>query len=208
MGELEKEFTSETLLENISADHCWAITAKILTGLIVLRIIKARALFGKGEGIIAPVMAYEKAMEISAKIMDELSRKFFPWVKEMFNIPVEDAIGAAQLIWVASILYAGPERESEILEETRERVVLRLSKCAYMELRLSKCAYMERLNELGKDPEIRITYIPGPSTCAAACQAWGEEGIKAINPQLTFNLTKATMWGDPYCEWVIEFKDE
>lgn len=196
MAELGKKFTTETLLEKISADQCWAITAKILTGLIVLRIIKARALFGKGEGILAPVMAYEKAMEISAKIMDELSRKFFPWVKEMFNIPVEDAVEAAQLIWVAGILYTGPERESEIFEETRERVVLRLS----------KCAYMERLNELGEDPEIRITYIPGPSTCAAACQAWGEEGIKVINPKLTFKLTKATMWGDPYCEWVIEFK--
>jgi len=185
---------AEELLEKIPPKKRWELTASILTRFIVLRLLKARPLLGKGEGIIAPVLAYEKYMEINAKIWGESGRKSYPWVKESFNIPVKDAVGAAELVTVAATLTQGPEWEYKIVEAVPERVVYRIT----------KCAFMERLKELVVDPE----HIPDFSSCAAACQAWSEEGVTAISPKLTFTLTKAMPRGDPFCENVYEFKEE
>jgi hypothetical protein len=114
----------------------------------------------------------------------------FPWIKEMFNISVEDAIGAAKLVLVAGRSLQGPELESEIIEATPERAVTRVT----------KCAWWERNKENGLTPVLMI--------CPAGHQAWGEEGLKAVNPKLTYKLTKTMPWGDPYCEEIIEFKEE
>jgi len=35
-----------------------------------------------------------------------------------------------------------------------------------------------------------------------------EEGLKAINPKFTYKFTKVMPRGGPYCEVVIEFKEE
>ena len=59
---------------------------------------------------------------------------------------------------------------------------------------------MERYNEFEVDPAL--------STCPPGDQAWGDEGFKAVNPKLTYKVTKAVPWGDPYCEFVYEFKEE
>ena len=180
----------EELLENIPAEMHWAITAKILTRLSVLRIHKARPLLGIGEGIIAPIMGWEKYDEINAKIHGEGGKRVLPYVKETFNIPVEDAIGAAKLYIVAVPLHRGPETKMEIVEKSRERVLLRCT----------KCPWLERVKELKGKLELMV--------CPEGDQAWAEEGLKAINPKLTYKLTKAMPRGDPYCEVVIEFKEE
>ena len=182
---------TEELLEKIPAEKRWALTAKILTGLSTLRDLKAvMPLLGKGEGIIAPVMGYEKYLEINTKIYTEGGKKMFQMVKERFNIPVEDAIGAYTLYIVAAILQNGPEFIAELIEAAPERVVFRRT----------KCAWYERYVDLGLDPELRV--------CPTGHQAWGEEGFKSINPHLKFTLTKAMPRGDPYCEAVIEFREE
>ena len=179
------------LLEKIPTKKCWEITAKILTRLTVLRGSKTIApLLGKGEGIISPVMGWEKFEEIQAKIMGRGSNRFFPMVKERFSIPVDDAIGAAKLLIVAVTLMAGPEYKFELVEKTRERVILRRT----------QCPWWERYNEHKVDPELWV--------CPSGHQAWCEEGLKAIDPKLTYKLVNALTWGDPYCEAVIEFKDE
>jgi len=49
MGELREKITTETLLEKIPAEKCWAITAKTLTGFMALRHILTRPLLGKSE---------------------------------------------------------------------------------------------------------------------------------------------------------------
>lgn len=180
----------EELLEKIPAEKRWEITVKVLSKLFALRIILTRPLLGTGEGIISTILGWEKHEEIQEKTFGEHGRHFIPWVKETFNIPVEDAIGAAKLVIVAGALMRGPEIKDEIIEATRERAVLRRT----------QCVWIERYKEYEVDTELL--------TCPPAHQAFSEEGLKAINPKITHTLTKAIPWGDPYCEWIIEFKKE
>jgi hypothetical protein len=84
----------------------------------------------------------------------------------------------------------GPEMESKTVEATPERCVWRVT----------KCTWMERYKECEVDP----AFIP----CVHGDQAWGDEGLKAVNPKLTYTITKAMPRGDPYCEGIIEFKEE
>ena len=181
---------AEELLKKIPTEKRWALTAKILSKLNTMRIQLTRPHLGIGEGITAPIMAWEKYKEVQEKIWADSGVKLLPWVKETFEIVVEDAIGAAKLVFVAGILTVGPEGEGEIVEATPERSVRRVT----------GCAWWENHKESGLAPEL--------SSCPAACQTWVEEGIKAVNAKLTVNLTKAMPWGDPYCENVFEFKEE
>jgi hypothetical protein len=183
---------AEELLEKIPPEKRWAITAKNLWRFIILRGDKIIAPdLGKDEGIFAPVMGAEKWDELSNTVFAKGGKKMFPQIKEMFDIPVEDAIGATKLSIVFGTLFMGPEFLSaiEIIEETRERVVLRY-----------KCPHWERYKEFDVDPAI----IP----CGAGHQLLGSEGLKVVNPKITYKLTKALPWGDPYCEDVYEFKDK
>jgi hypothetical protein len=181
---------AEELLEKIPAEKCWAITAKALTGFNLLRIVLIRALMGKGDGVFAPVMGWEKYEEISMKTWGESGKCFTPFVKETFNIPVEDAIGAAKLYIITCFLTAGPEDRYEMAEETPERAIIQWI----------RCGWMERYKEFEVDPAL--------STCPTGHQALASEGLKAINPKLTFKLTKAMPRGDPYCEGIIKFNKE
>ena len=123
------------------------------------------------------------------KIYSESRKKLNLRVKEMFNIPVEDAIGAVKLYIVSEKLFRGPEMKVEIVEATRKRAVVRWF----------KCAWDERFNELEVEPELRGgCHIHEPIN---------NEALKAINPKLIYKLTKSLARGDPYCEAVIEFKD-
>ena len=111
-------------------------------------------------------------------------------VKEMFNISVEDAVGASKLAIVFATLLSGPEPWWEIVEATPERAIFRAPECWCWEI----------YNEYEVEPEFR--------PCEVAEKSCWEEGFKEINPKITFKLTKALPWGDAYCEAVIEFKDE
>jgi hypothetical protein len=141
---------------------------------------------GIDEGIIAPVWGWEKYLEINTKIFGEDGKRFYPWVKEIFNIPVEDATGAAKLLLVSAIVAFGPESDIEIVKATREKAVVRWI----------KCPFGENNKKFGYKPELWV--------CPTAHQVRGEEGLKAINPKLTHKLIKA-LPRDSYCEAVIEF---
>ena len=182
---------AEELLERIPPEKCWAITAKILTDFLVMRgeAIIAPAL-GRSEGFISPLWSKEKWIEIGVKIFGDGAKKMFPMFKEMFNVSVEDAVEAAKLVIVVVILMFGPEFKFELVEESRERAVLRWTKCA--------------LWENYKEHDVDPAFIP----CEAVHQTVCEEGFKTINPKLTGTLTKSRLRGDPYCEDVYEFKDE
>ena len=182
---------AEELLEKIPPEKRWEITAKFLWRfLISTGATLVAPEMGTGEGWIAPVLGWEKVEEIATKVWTEGGRKFYPWVKETFNIPVDDAIEAAKLVWVAARLAFGDELETENVEATSERVVTRYT----------KCPWANRWKEHKLDHEIVSCYTPH--------ETWVEMGLKAINPTLTYKLTKAIGWGDPYCEEVIEFKKE
>jgi hypothetical protein len=182
----------QELLEKIPFEKRWAITAKNLWRFTILRGDKLiAAIMGKGEGITAPVMGAEKWKEINDKIYSDGGKQMFPWVKEMFNILVEDAVGAAKLVIVAVTLLAGPEVKYEIVEVTQERTVLRLTKCP---------SVWEIYEEFEVNPEHRA--------CDPACQTFRKEGLKAVNPKITYKLEKAIPRGELYCEDVIEYKDE
>ena len=180
------------LLEKIPPEKRWAITAKTLTRFIVLRMLKTSTPFlGKNDGILSLLSGWDKEVEIKAKIYTESARKFLPLVKEMFSIPVEDAVGAAKLVDVATTLMNGPEMKFELVETSPERVVSRIASCAWME-------------RWFKDFGTKLELIP----CHVGHEAWCKAGLQAINPMLTYRITKAMQWGDPYCEEIIEFKEE
>ena len=179
------------LLEKIPAEACWAITAKFLIGFSILRGSKTIVpLMGKEEGIIAPVLGFEKFEEILAKVFYEGGRRIYLNTKQMLNIPVNDAAEAAKLGAVVENLVSGPEWKREYVEESSHRVVCRIT----------KCPWWERYKELEVDPELR--------PCDGAHEIQNREGLKAVNPKMTFKFTKAMPRGDPYCEEVFEFKEE
>ena len=179
------------LLERVHLEKSWAITAKTLLRFLVNRGSKIFApTLGKGEGIISPVLGAEKWTEIIMKIYSDSARKMFPLVKERFNIKVEGAIGAAKLVIVAATLLMGPEWEYERVEESKERTVIRTT----------KCAWWEGYKELAVDHTLR--------TCdKGGCHTWVVGGLNAINPKLTFKLTKALPRGDPYCEYIFRIEE-
>jgi hypothetical protein len=144
----------------------------------------------KDEGIIAPVLGAEKWIEMNVKIYGEGILFMALLLKDMFNIPVENAIEYANLYIVNMTLCPGPGLEVEFIEKTPERVVVRTT----------KCPYMDRYKEFEVDP----TFI----SCGHSHKLYNEEHLKKINPKLTGKLTKAMPFGDPYCEEVIEFKEE
>ena len=191
MAELEKEFTTETLLKKIPADKCWAITTQALLNLLFLRGSKTLVpLLGIGEGVIAPIMGWETFKELNTKVFVETYKQFIPWVKETFNIPLEDAIGAVKLGKVSGTLNSGPEIVIEIVEQTPERALSRTT----------KCPWWEKYKELGVKPELTL--------CKPVCEAFFGEAFKEINPKITSKLTKSMPSGDPYCERIDEFKEE
>jgi hypothetical protein len=182
---------AEELLEQIPPEKRWAITAQILARFIFLRGDKLIApQLGVGKDIISPLWSKEKWFEIQEKVLPESATGMMQ-TKKMFNIPVDDAIGAAKLVIVGATLLYGPEQKWwEIIEENPERVVLRAPKCFGWEL----------YNEYEVEPELR--------TCYSLEQLVWPVALKSINPKLTYTLTKSVAWGDPYCEAVIEFKEE
>ena len=186
--ELLDKITSKKLAEKVPAEKCWAITAQALTKLIASRVHLTRPQFGRGEGIVAPVTGWEKYQEIQEKIFSEGGMKFISWVKETFNIPVEDAIGADNLSTVTGALQNGPDREYIHIERTPERVVGRYLKCPWWEI----------YKDYGVKPEFTI--------CEPVCAEIFEEGIQIINPKITYKITKSMPRGDPYCEFLTEFR--
>ena len=187
----KKENSMVVLLDKFPAEKRWEITTKALTRLYVLRMKKTGAtLLGKGKGITALLLGREKHQEIQEKAWGEGGTHKLPWVKETFNIPVEDAIGAAKSVIVAAYLVHGPELDRKIVEATPERAVLRTT----------KCAWTERYEELEVDFVLQ--------DCESGHVGWCEAGLKLINPKITYKMTKAIPRGNPYCEEVIEFKEE
>ena len=192
MAELsEKNKGIEELLEKIPPEKRWDITAKTLWRFKIMRGDKLIAPeLGVGKDIISPLWSKEKWDEINEKITGDAGKKGMPMVKDMFNIPVEDAVGAAKLLIVFETLLFGPEAWWEIVEVTPERAVFRAPECWCWEM----------YNEFEVEHELR--------PCDVAEQSCLEKGYEAINPKITYKLTKALPWGDPYCESIIEFKNE
>jgi hypothetical protein len=181
----------EELLERIPPEKCWEITTKILWKIIVLRGDKSVApLLGKGEGIFAPVMGAEKWREINEKVYTEAGKHMYPWLKETFNIAAEDPTGASKLGHLAFIFSLGPESTDEIVELTPERIVFRQT----------KCVCWDTYEEFDVHPELR--------PCDVSHELIGKEGLRIINPNIVYKVTKARPRGDPYCEDVFEFKEE
>ncbi len=178
------------LLQKIPAVKRWSITAKILTRHLVVMTKKTSVpIMGKGEGIIELVDGWKKWREITGRIYSAVGTMSYPEIKETFNVPVNDAIDAAKLYILARTLLAGPEMEPEIIEAKPERAVVRWTKCTWWE------RYIEHEVD------------PGLTVCDAGHQAFTEEGLRVINPKLTYKLTKTLPKGDPYCESIIEFKE-
>lgn len=167
---------AEAILEKVPAEKRWEMATKALTGACV----------GYGQ-VLLGIVGKEQLAKIEVKMYGEAGKKFLSMTKEAFKMPVEDAVGAANIVAVAVGL-ANPEWKSERIEETEKRVVERAT----------KCQWWERAKEFG---------VTAQFDCFPGCSAWVREGLKAVNPKLTCKITKALPRGDPYCEVVYELKE-
>jgi len=182
---------AEELLKKIPPEKRWAITACALLRFSVLRGSKSMPIIlGKEEGILSPVWGWEKWMEILDKVMTDAVKRFYPRIKELLRVPVEDAKDVCELGFITATLQMGPEFISEIVEKGKDRTVSRTI----------KCGWGERLNEFHIDPGLR-------GACHI-CPVWVGEGAKAVNPKVSVKRTKATLLGDPYCEFIYELTEE
>ncbi len=181
----------EELLEKISPEKRWAITAKNIWRFLVLRGAKTiLPLLSKDEGVYAPVWGWEKWGEINTKVFGDQARKLYLKIKETFNIPIEDAVGASKLSYAVERLVVGPEIEGKIVEATPERAVYKTFKCTLWDI----------YDEQEIHSELRVG-------CHGGHEVWYKKGLMTLNPKLTCKFTKAMGKGDPYCEIIIEFKD-
>ena len=133
------------------------------------------------------IVGAEKEKEVLIKLWGGGGKNSYPRMKEAFNIPVDDAVGVATLASVTSKVSMGPELESELVEAAPEKAVVRVT----------KCPWWERYKEFG---------ITEDASCNVSHTANATEGVKAVNPNITFKMTKALPRGDPYCELIYESK--
>jgi hypothetical protein len=164
-------------IEKVPAETKWALSTRIHTGAVVAM-----------NTAIGEMLGSEKGREFVYNIWKSGGGMIFQSVKDALNIPVDDLEGITNLHDVCAYLTAGPELNFEIVESTPTKVVVRAP----------KCGWWERYQDFNVKSELR--------NCPEGHQAWGESGLKAINPKLTYKVTKAMPRGDPYCEMVIELK--
>jgi hypothetical protein len=176
MSRMSKE--AEEILKNIPTEVKWGWTARTHMATLVIR----------GETMYAPLVGEEKWTEIIKNLYGEGGKILFPMVKENFNVQVENAMGADDLVEIVTEVTMGPGFEGEQIERTPERCVYRTTKCPWWDL----------YEEYHVDPKFRA--------CYEGHQEWGERGLKAVDPRLTHQMVKGMTKGDPYCEYVIEFK--
>jgi hypothetical protein len=168
---------SKEELEKIPAEQRWAIAGANFVGAYT-----ALGMF------VQPLLGKEKMQEISNNLWAEGGKMSYPMIKEALNIPVEDAIGGYKVVAAVAAIQAGGTFEDEMLEVTPERVVWNTV----------NCPWWDTSQQFGEKPE--------NMTCPGGHQAICEAGLKALNPNFTFKLTKAMPNGDPVCQNVIEFK--
>jgi len=181
---------AEELLKKIPPERRWKITARALLRFSVVRGSKSMpTILGKEEGILAPVWGWEKWIEILTKVMTDAANRFYPRIKELLNMPVEDAKDVSELAHVTAVLQMGPEYIAKTVKKGKYRAVRRTI----------KCGWGERLNDFNIDPGLR-------GACHI-CPVWAREGAKAVNSKVTVKRTKAMLYDDPYCEFVYEFKE-
>ena len=170
---------ADEILKQTPCEMKWQITAQSLTGGLASL-----------DPILGEILGVDQWKEINVQLAAEGGKMLLPMIRENFNIPVEDATGAATLAKVTGILYMGPEFTTEIVKATPERAVVRTTKCGVWEM----------VKELELDPELIV--------CDVGHQTVVEAGFKRVNPKITHKLTKAMPRGDPYCEDVFEFKEK
>ena len=134
-------------------------------------------------------LGIEKWNEMSSYLWGEGGKMVFPQVEKVLNIKVENAIGASTLASVVVFLHYGPGLEWEVLEETPQRCVTRITNCPWYDV----------YKEFGIKPEDMI--------CPSDHIAFVKRGMRAVNPNITHKLTKAMPWGDYYCEDIYEFEE-
>jgi hypothetical protein len=164
-------------VEKMPAEQRWAIAGANFVGAWT-----AVGMF------VEPLLGKEKWKEINDNLWREGGKMSYPMIKEALNIPVEDAIGGYKVLAACTTIQQGPTFEDEMLEVTPERVVWNTVKCPWWDTSL----------QFGEKPE--------DMNCPSGHQEICEAGLKALDPNFTFKLTKAKPLGDPVCQNVIEFK--
>jgi len=136
--------------------------------------------------ILRDIAGEERATEITDGIF-RAGGPMFKMLVESLGLVGDDALAASHALKLGAFLLFGPEPVIEVKEETKDRVVSTQT----------VCPIWNRRKELGHE------WLP---YCIPGHTAWAEGVLNAINPNLSFSITKAVEKGDPCCEWVVELK--
>lgn len=160
-------------IEKVPTEARWQIATKGLTGAVTAYAMTLRETMGD-----------EKYVKFSRGIWGKAGEGVKQFA-ESFGFSAKNAPDLADLSEAFASSTLGPEFESENVESSENRVVMKLTRCPWHE----------------RSKEVRSTPL-----CEAGHQKWGESILQAMNPEFTYSITKSITRGDSYCEMVIERK--
>lgn len=109
-------------------------------------------------------------------------------IAQALGLPVENARDISNTYGIISKIIFGPELKMNLVEKSADRVVSHGL----------ECPLLNRAVEMGANPALLI----------GACQAYSRSAIENLNHKYTIRTTKRKCRGDPYCENIIELKNE
>jgi len=161
-------------LKDIPAEVRWEIAAKSATAMPWA--------YGM---VFQDVVGKERFYEISRQIWKQggLEAKK---LADHLNLPARNAREVNNAWAVVSGILYGPEFKEDIIEETEDRMVIRIT----------SCPFLNRAIEMGINPKDSM----GP------CQAYSRSLVENLNAKYTQSFISGMCLGDKYCENVIELK--
>lgn len=105
-------------------------------------------------------------------------------IAQALDLPTDNANQIHKTFIKTSTFLYGEETKSDIIEETNDQIVERVT----------DCALLKRAIEHNLDPK-KAAFI--------VCNAYRKYGVESLNPYYTNRFKKSMCSGDPYCECVI-----
>lgn len=161
-------------LKDIPAEMRWAIATKSATSMPWAYGIAFQDIVGK-----------EKFNEIARQIWIE-GGKEAKSMADMLGLPTRNAKDVDNTWGIIGSILDGPEIKWEVIEESEDRVVTRIT----------GCPFLNRAREMGIDPKDAF----------GSCQAYNKSVVETLNPKYTQRFESGMCLGAPFCESVVERK--
>lgn len=162
-------------IDRIPAEQRWRLAAQILTTLPLAYNWALRDSIGAAYPHLEQVIFKEVARD-ALKLADTA------------HLPHTRAGEIADTLNLLSAVIFGPEFQGDVLEKSRDSVMIRLSSCPFITV----------AREMRIEPERAYTI----------CSAYSKTMVEALNSEFTLKNRTALCMGAPFCEKTIERRDE